>query len=204
MINSPDFLPTTVFGIVMLCWLVFAGAFLFRKKPPSVAEKKRENAATYGIALEGLGYALVWTFRRSNFMSIIPPPLLVDLVISLVTVGITIASVWLVLSAVRTLGKQWAVAARLVEGHKLITEGVYSIVRNPIYTGMFGLMIATGLAISYWWTLPPAIIVFWIGTMLRIRNEEKLLREAFGKEFEEYAKRVPALLPFRTQPSTVS
>jgi protein-S-isoprenylcysteine O-methyltransferase Ste14 len=197
--SLPDFLAEVVLGIVMLCWLVFAGAFLFRKKPPSGTEKKRENAATYGIALEGIGYALVWTFRRPTFTSIMPLPLLLDLAIALVTVGIAVASVWLVLSAVRTLGKQWAFAARLVEGHTLITEGVYSIVRNPIYTGMFGLMIATGLAISYWWTLPPAIVVFWIGTMLRVRSEEKLLREAFGKEFEEYARRVPALLPLWAQ-----
>jgi protein-S-isoprenylcysteine O-methyltransferase Ste14 len=200
--GSPDLLSEAVFGIVMFCWLVFAGGFLFRKKPPSAAEKKRENTATYGIALQGVGYALVWTFRRPTFTSIIPLPFLVTLAISLITVGIAVASVWLVLSAVRTLGKQWAFAARLVEGHALITEGAYNIVRNPIYTGMFGLMIATGLAISYWWTLPPAIAMFWIGTMLRVRSEERLLREAFGKEFEEYTRHVPALLPFGIQRST--
>jgi protein-S-isoprenylcysteine O-methyltransferase Ste14 len=40
--------------------------------------------------------------------------------------------------------------------------------------------------------------------MFRIRGEEKLLREAFGKEFEEYAMHVPALLPFGTQRSAVN
>jgi protein-S-isoprenylcysteine O-methyltransferase Ste14 len=37
--------------------------------------------------------------------------------------------------------------------------------------------------------------------MLRIRSEEKLLREVFGKEFEEYARHALALLPFGTQRS---
>jgi protein-S-isoprenylcysteine O-methyltransferase Ste14 len=31
--------------------------------------------------------------------------------------------------------------------------------------------------------------------VIRVRREEKLLREAFGEEFEEYARRVSAVLP---------
>jgi protein-S-isoprenylcysteine O-methyltransferase Ste14 len=30
---------------------------------------------------------------------------------------------------------------------------------------------------------------------IRARSEEKLLRAAFGEEFEDYAKRVPAVIP---------
>ena len=101
----------------------------------------------------------------------------------------------MVISAVKTLGKQWAIAARVVEDHQLITEGPYSIVRNPIYSGMFGSLIATGLAVSKWYALPIAIAVFWYGTHIRVKIEEKLLRETFGSTFEEYARRVPALIP---------
>jgi len=96
---------------------------------------------------------------------------------------------------VRTLGKQWALAARLVEGHKLITVGPYAYVRNPIYTGMLGILIATGLAMEHWIALIAAIVFFAVGTVIRVRSEEKLLRGAFGEEFEEYARRVPAVLP---------
>ena len=111
------------------------------------------------------------------------------------TVGLALASELLVIAAVRTLGRQWAIAARLVEGHKLVTDGPYRFVRNPIYTGMFGLMLATGLAVSHWWAILLAGVPFAIGTVIRVRSEEKLLRAAFGQEFEEYAKRVPAVVP---------
>jgi protein-S-isoprenylcysteine O-methyltransferase Ste14 len=97
---------------------------------------------------------------------------------------------------VRTLGKQWSLAARVLEGHDLITSGPYSVVRNPIYTGMFGMLLATGLAISHWIGLLIAVIVFSIGTAIRVRSEEKLLRGAFGEKFEAYARKVPAVVPF--------
>jgi protein-S-isoprenylcysteine O-methyltransferase Ste14 len=69
-------------------------------------------------------------------------------------------------------------------------------VRNPIYTGMFGMLLATGFAVSHWIGLLLAIIIFGIGTFIRVRSEEKLLRETFGREFDEYAQRVPAVIPF--------
>lgn len=78
---------------------------------------------------------------------------------------------------------------------KWLTRGPYGRVRHPIYTGMFGLLLATGLAISHWMALAAAIALFWTGTVIRVRREEKLLRQAFGTRFEEYARRVPAVLP---------
>jgi protein-S-isoprenylcysteine O-methyltransferase Ste14 len=103
--------------------------------------------------------------------------------------------VWLVNSAARHLGKQWALAARLVEGHKLIQDGPYRFVRNPIYTGMFGMLLATGLATTRWIPLLVAITLFSVGTYIRVQIEQRLLRQAFGQEFEAYAQKVPALIP---------
>jgi protein-S-isoprenylcysteine O-methyltransferase Ste14 len=119
----------------------------------------------------------------------------IGIVFSAGTVVLAVGSVWLIASAASTLGRQWALAARVIEGHKLITVGPYRFVRNPIYTGMFGLLVATGLAMQHWTALIVAVVLFAIGTVIRVRSEEKLLREAFGEEFEDYARRVPALLP---------
>jgi protein-S-isoprenylcysteine O-methyltransferase Ste14 len=40
-----------------------------------------------------------------------------------------------------------------------------------------------------------AIVVFMIGTMIRVKREEKLLRSQFGSEFEAYTRRVRAIIP---------
>ena len=79
---------------------------------------------------------------------------------------------------------------------KLVVAGFYRFVRNPIYTGMLGMLVASVLAVSQWWVLIPALVFFCLGTWIRVRAEERLLREAFGAQYDDYARRVPALIPF--------
>jgi protein-S-isoprenylcysteine O-methyltransferase Ste14 len=168
-----------------------------RARRPKRQETKRDRTAMVGLFLQTVGYFAVWIspLQRTQFSAIVPMPQFVEVVLAVLTVALAAASVWLVNAASRRLGKQWALAARLVEGHDLITDGPYRWMRNPIYTGMFGLLLATGLAMSRWTTLLVAALVFAIGTVIRIRREERLLRQAFGASFDEYARKVPALVP---------
>jgi protein-S-isoprenylcysteine O-methyltransferase Ste14 len=178
----------------MVCWFVFAGTFLLRNKPVSPPDQKREPASLLGVALQGLSYAIVWAVHRPMFTAAVSP-VIVAVALSVVAVIAAVGSVWLIMSALKTLGKEWSLTARLVEGHQLATAGPYAYVRHPIYTGMLGMLLATGLAVSYWPALVAALIVFFVGTGIRVRSEEKLLRGAFGEQFETYARRVPAILP---------
>ena len=132
---------------------------------------------------------------RKQFAPIASGSQLVQWGLTAIIVAIAVTSVWLVNAAARRLGKQWALAARLVEGHNLIQDGPYRLLRNPIYVGMFGMLLATGLVLAQWFPLLIAIVLFIAGTSIRIRSEERVLREAFGSEFEEYARKVPALIP---------
>ena len=192
-----DPLPTAIFVVVLLCWLTFAAIVIFRKKPPASAtvERRRERASLIGILLQGFGYAFIWAVHREYFSTIAPLSKPLEIALAVLTVALSIASVWLVVASVKTLGKQWSFAARVVEGHKLVTEGPYNFVRNPIYTGMLGMLISTGLAVSHWLGLVLGLIVFTAGTLIRIHSEEKLLREEFGQEFDIYARRTSAIIP---------
>ena len=191
--------PIALFALggVVLCWMVFAAVFLLRKKPPKEPEAKRDRLSLLGIFLQMCAYFLVW-FQPPWRPFLSPVPVLsgsLGIAFSAFTIALAVASVWLIASAVSTLGKQWAVAARLVEGHQLITAGPYRFVRNPIYTGMLGMLVATGLAMEHWAALIVAVVLFAVGLVIRVHSEEKLLRAAFGKEFDDYATRVPAVLP---------
>lgn len=191
-----DFWPTLAFAIVMAAWLVFAASMLLLKKPPSPPDRKRDRSSVAGIVLQGAGYAIVWIIRRVAFTPIVHANKATDIALALFTMLLATGSVLFCISAIRTLGQQWSLTARVVEGHKLVTQGPYSIVRNPIYTGMLGMLLATGLAVSHWIGLGLALIIFSIGTAIRVRAEAALLRETFGKEFDEYARTVPSVVPF--------
>ena len=180
----------------MLSWVAFVIVFLTNKKPPSGPDSKRDRTSIIGLALQGISYLFVWSIHRPFLTPMTSGSEPLEIALAIVAIALAVGSVWFVMASVRTLGKQWSLAARVLEGHKLVIQGPYSIVRNPIYTGMFGMLLATGLAVSHWIGLLAAIIVYAVGTAIRVRSEEKLLREAFGPEFDAYAQRVPALVPF--------
>lgn len=190
------FWPVLAFTVVMVSWFTFAASFLFLKKPPSPPDKKRDPSSIFGIVLQGIGYLIVWTMRRLWFTPILSLGKSIEVALAILTMVLAAGSVWLCVSAIRTLGQQWSLAARVVEGHRLVTQGPYSVVRNPIYTGMLGMLLATGLAVSHWIGLLVALVVFSIGTAIRVQAEAALLRETFGEEFENYARRVPAVIPY--------
>lgn len=185
----------TVIGLVMLCWFGFAAGFVFKKQPPQSPEQKREPGSLYGLLLQGLSYALVGIGHREFASYFLPRNTILSFVFGALAVLLGVASVGMAKGAVNVLGKEWSLSARVVEGHNLATAGPYGLVRHPIYTAMLGMLLATGLAVSHWLALFLAVLVFLVGTRIRVTREERLLHETFGAEFDNYARRVPAIIP---------
>jgi protein-S-isoprenylcysteine O-methyltransferase Ste14 len=75
-------------------------------------------------------------------------------------------------------------------------SGPYRFVRHPIYTSLLCILLGTGFLITPWRLLLPAILLFVIGTEIRVRIEDNLLASQFGDRFSEYKKHVPAYIPF--------
>jgi protein-S-isoprenylcysteine O-methyltransferase Ste14 len=77
---------------------------------------------------------------------------------------------------------------------ELQIEGVSSVVRHPIYTGI--LLFLWG-AFGYFTTESYLItaIVLTIYIRIGIYFEEKKLVQEFGKKYEKYQKEVPMLMP---------
>lgn len=187
--------PTLATAVVILCWFVFAGVFLFRKTPPAPPDQKRDSKSIVGLILQALSYAVVGLFHRAPFTPISPGSNAVSVSLSLGAMLAAVGSILIVKAAVKALGREWSVTARVVEGHKLATDGPYRFVRHPIYSGMLGMLLANGLVFSHWLALTSAIVIYFVGTVIRIKSEERLLREVLGSEFDAYARSVPAIVP---------
>lgn len=190
---------------VILSWCAFSLVFVLRKKPPKGPAAKRAPASLWGITMQGFSYALVWSLRRDVLPAYVTIPRAAVVAGDVVAMALAVASAWLMLESVRTLGKQWSIEARLVEGHRLIVAGPYSYMRHPIYTAMLGMLVATGLVVSDWFGLLAAVTLFSLGTAIRVQAEERLLHEQFGEDFEAYRRYVPAVIPrFTTRQATNS
>ncbi len=98
-------------------------------------------------------------------------------------------------------GRIWAsvyLAGR--KNRTLVTEGPYSVVRNPLY--LFSLIGFVGAGLAFESLIIAALfaVIFFIAHWPAIHSEEGTLRELFGEEFEAYRRRVPRFIPLLRRP----
>jgi len=78
---------------------------------------------------------------------------------------------------------------------KLVVEGPYRIVRNPMYWGV-GSIVLGEAAIFHSVALAGLAVVFAVGViMFVLLIEEPALRQKFGAEYEGYCRQVPRWIP---------
>lgn len=77
----------------------------------------------------------------------------------------------------------------------LNTDGIYSIVRNPLYVGNYFMMLGPCLFVGVWWVSVIYTLLFWLYYERIIMTEEDYLHGKFGVEYEQYADRTPAVFP---------
>ncbi len=85
---------------------------------------------------------------------------------------------------------------RNVEANKLITDGVYSIVRNPVYSG--ALFACTGVVLianNLILLIVPAVCWMYM-TLFLIKTEERWLKKLYGEEYVLYCKKVNRCIPW--------
>lgn len=95
----------------------------------------------------------------------------------------------------RDLGKNYSGLVELREGHKLVTEGIYSIIRHPMYAAFWLLVLGQALLLGNYLAAFSGILGFGFLYITRIDREEEMLLQKFGKEYREYMESTGRLFP---------
>jgi protein-S-isoprenylcysteine O-methyltransferase Ste14 len=83
------------------------------------------------------------------------------------------------------LGRSFSIRA---EAHQLVTRGVYSKIRNPIYT--FGTLLIAGFVFLIRRPMAWLFVLFVIAIqVIRARREARVLEAAFGDAYREYRRK---------------
>ncbi|MEZ5275566.1 MAG: isoprenylcysteine carboxylmethyltransferase family protein [Opitutaceae bacterium] len=89
----------------------------------------------------------------------------------------------------------WRELHKARQEDRLVTDGLYGLVRHPQYTGLFIAIFGEGIV--HWPTvfsvaLFPVVVVAYV---LLARREERKVLEEYGDEYRDYQQRVPAFIP---------
>jgi protein-S-isoprenylcysteine O-methyltransferase Ste14 len=155
------------------------------QKTPAAAVVNRKSR--WGVLLQFAAFALLW---QARFWTYHLPLWRVAACVVLFVVASVLS--W---TSSRALAGQLRIDAALGTGDQLVRSGPYRLLRNPIYLSMLLVLCAMAVVVTSWPLFVAALIIFIIGTEIRVRTEEKLLAAHFGDVFQEYKRRVPAYIP---------
>ena len=179
---------TSLWVVWVAYWAVSAVALV----KPTLRTEGVESRLAYSLPL-GVAAWLMFGGQVPEILDgrFVPDAAWVAILASVLTAAGLSFSVW----ARIVLGRNWSGMVSVKQGHELVERGPYRLVRHPIYAGLILALLGTALAIGEWrGLLAVALAVgsFWY----KLRIEERLMRETFGRGYDEYARRVKALLPF--------
>lgn len=136
-----------------------------------------------------------WFFAQvAVFLLVVFPPIPLRGLVDMVGTLAVTAGVVFMIYGLFSLGRNFSPLPQPRRRHLLVTKGMYSYVRHPIYAGLllvcFGWAAISGcegrLALSclLWWVLEK-----------KVSAEESALKERY-QEYQEYQKKVPKFFPY--------
>jgi protein-S-isoprenylcysteine O-methyltransferase Ste14 len=104
-------------------------------------------------------------------------------------------AIWLLWRSHHDLGRHWSVTVALQFEHELVTGGVYKYMRHPMYSAHLLWAIAQIMILHNWIAGYSFLIVQIPFYVIRIKNEEAMMLEQFGADYEAYMERTGRLIP---------
>ncbi len=183
--------PATGIVLLWLIWVVSWAAAAFWADP---AAKRADLGSEMRYRMVMVFGAVLFLIPAHNYygrLRLWVPNLIVAWAcVALIAVGFAF-SCWARLH----LGRLWSGTVTAKAEHHVVDTGPYGLVRHPIYTGLLLAIFATMVAKGIVWGIAGAILLT-VGIVMKARLEERFLRDELGTAYDDYARRVPMLVPF--------
>ena len=105
------------------------------------------------------------------------------------------AGLWLLWRSHADLARNWSPSLEIIEGHSLVTHGVFRYIRHPMYAAHVLWGIAQVFLLQNWIAGFSMLVCLLPQLVNRIRGEEQMMLEHFGEEYRSYMDRTGRLIP---------
>ncbi|MEM7029336.1 MAG: protein-S-isoprenylcysteine O-methyltransferase [Chloroflexota bacterium] len=106
-----------------------------------------------------------------------------------------VVGLWLFWRSHADLGRNWSVTLEIREDHGLITNGVYKQIRHPMYSAIFLMFTAQALLVHNWIAGLGGIVTFGLMYIIRVPQEEAMMRASFGEAYDTYCQNTGRIWP---------
>jgi protein-S-isoprenylcysteine O-methyltransferase Ste14 len=140
-------------------------------------------------------FILILAYLENQYIIALFIPFWNDLIVAYIgIIFLIIGGIIMVTSRIQ-LGKYGTPVVHTGEDHKLVTKGLYKIVRHPMYFGAILMMLGPFFAFRSLFVLIAVVILYLFLMRMRIKIEEETLIGTFGDDYRNYVKRTKKLIP---------
>ena len=190
-----------------LIWLAgYLLSFIIRA-PHGARNRKNKIAADRKGTLESILLAAMFLAMMLLPLVYLATPFLAfanyHLPIWAVVIGavLQIPYLWLFWRSHADLGRNWSPGLEVREEHKLVTNGIYARIRHPMYAAIWCAALSQPLLIHNWIAGPLVILAFAAMYFTRVLQEEAMMRDTFGQDYDSYITKTGRLWPKRRKGS---
>ena len=138
-----------------------------------------------------------WLFPLFYFILFIPSPEVFDDPVTAMLIGFSVTIIGQLIRVI-TIGLVYIIRGgknRRVYADTLVTTGIFSHCRNPLYVGNILILVGLGIASNSLIFMAIATPLFLFFYQAIVLAEENFLRNKFGAEFDAYCSRVNRWVP---------
>jgi protein-S-isoprenylcysteine O-methyltransferase Ste14 len=185
---------TAIYFVAIVAEMVIRAPINQKRKQEKVAESRYDTQEKVLLLLLSIGmffvpiiYAATDWLDFANYSLPISARWL-----GVLLIGLALFVFW---RAHADLGLNWSPTLEIREHHDLVTQGIYGVIRHPMYASQWLWVIAQPLLLPNWIAGFLNLLVFIPFYFLRVREEEKLMLEQFGEQYRSYMQKVGGVLP---------